>query len=42
MACVLCKIQHIGKAEILFNVRINNPRSDVSESHAITVYPHLT
>ena len=42
MKCVLCKIQYIGKAETPFNIHINNPRSDVSDANAITVYPHLT
>ena len=30
MACTLCKIQYIGKAETTFNIRLNNHRKDAN------------
>ena len=28
MECILCKIQHVGKAETTFNLRLNNHTKD--------------
>ena len=30
MACTICKIQYIGKAETPFNIRLNNHRKDAN------------
>ena len=34
---ILCNIQHIGKSETSFNIRLNNHRKDVSNPKAIPV-----
>ena len=35
LECTECKIQHVGKAEDEFNIRLNNHRKDVSISDTI-------
>ena len=30
MECTLCKIQHVGKTETPFNIRLNNHRKDAN------------
>ena len=42
MECVICKKQYIGKSETSFNIRLNNHRSDVSDTKAIPACRHFT
>ena len=37
LECELCKIQYVGKAETVFNIRLNNHRKDVKDPKAIPV-----
>ena len=37
MECTLCKKQHVQKAEIAFNIRLNNHRNDVKIPHSKTI-----
>ena len=39
--CVLCKVQYIGKAETVFNRRLNNHRKDVNNPKTIPADLHL-
>ena len=41
MDCVLCKLQYVGKSETLFNLRLNNDRSDVFDRNAIPACYHF-
>ena len=41
MECILCKIQHVGKSETPFNLRLNNHRKDVNNPKAIPACNHF-
>ena len=41
LECELCKIQYVGKAETVFNIRLNNHRKDVKGPRAIPVDKHF-
>ena len=41
LECILCKIQHVGKAETAFNVRLNNHRKDTKKPNSILVCKHF-
>ena len=43
MECTLCKQQYVGKGETPFNIRLNNHRNDVKNSHPKTIlaWKHL-
>ena len=41
LECELCKIQYVGKAETVFNIRLNNHRKDVKDPKAIPVDKHF-
>ena len=33
MKCTLCKKQYVGKSDTAFNMRLNNPKNDVKNTH---------
>ena len=33
MKCTLCKKQYVGKSDTAFNMRLNNHRNDVKNTH---------
>ena len=35
MECALCKIQYVGKAQTIFNIRLKNHSKDVNNSKSI-------
>ena len=39
--CILCNIQHIGKSETSFNIRLNNHQKNVSNPKATPAYAHF-
>ena len=38
--CILCNIQYVGKAEIAFNLRVNNHRKYSKEANSVLVCNH--
>ena len=41
MECTLCNKQYIGKAETLFNIRLNNHRKDTKDPNTILACRHF-
>ena len=41
MECALCKVQYVGKAETIFNIRLNNNRKDVNNPKSIPADLHF-
>ena len=41
MECILCKIQHVGKAETTFNLRLNNHTKDTKKPNSILAFKHF-
>ena len=38
---ILCKIQHVGKSETSFNIRLNNHRKDIKKPNTIEACKHF-
>ena len=41
MECTLCNKQYFGKAETVFNVRLNNHKKDIKNPNAILACRHF-
>ena len=41
MECILCKMEYVGKAEIAFNLRLNNHRKDTKNPNSILAWKHF-
>ena len=41
MGCTICKLQYVGKNEILFNIKLNSHRKDVKDPKAILADKHF-
>ena len=41
LECIICKIQHAGKSETSFNIRLNNRRKDIKKPNAIEACKHF-
>ena len=41
MECTLCNKQYVGKAETVFNIRLNNHRKDTKAPNAILACRHF-
>ena len=41
MACILCKMQYVGKAETAFNLRLTNHRKDIKKPYSILACKHF-
>ena len=41
MECTLCNKQYVGKAEIAFNIRLNNHRKDTKNPNTILACRHF-
>ena len=41
MECILCKMQYIGKAETVFNLRLNKHRKDTKKTNSILASKHF-
>ena len=39
--CISCKKQYVGKAEVAFNLRLNNHRKDTKKLNSILVCKHF-
>ena len=41
MECILCKMEHVGKAETAFNLRSNNHRKNTKKPNSILACKHF-
>ena len=39
--CYICKIQHVGKSEIPFSIRLNNHRKNIKNPNASVACKHF-